>query len=200
LSAASLIEHGKENWIQAREEVVHAKGKGVIQTYWVLTRRQATSIVEVERPKFIQSNLPDSNSDLESVGSGNLSIWGEEDHLDESANGSFDLVSTMRGRKNDRLIDWQVDLLLRLIKQIIAGREPTATPISSPSTVVETCPVVFEEVSESIELPKFDPEAARARLSTADVPDVVILELREYVSTIASRYRYVAKILCCLAE
>ena len=193
------LEKGKENWIQAREDVVHAKGKGAIQTYWVLTRRQTPSVIADERPKFIQSNLHDSNSsDMESVGSGNISVWDEEEHLDESAIGSFELPTMMRGKKSDRLIDWQVDLLLRLIKQILAGRDPSIALISSPSTVIEPSCTVYEEVSESIEIPKFDPEAARkrARLSTVDVPEVVIAELRDFVSTILSRYRYVSKNYC----
>jgi hypothetical protein len=85
--------------------------------------------------------------------------------------------------------------LLRLIKQIIAGRDSTVSPLVSPGDVVETSSAVFEEVSESIELPKFDPEAARARAqaSIAQIPDVVIEELREYVSMIACRYRYVGR-------
>ena len=192
-TAQLLIEDGKNNWIQPRDELVHAKGKGAIQTYWVLTRRQTSSFIEDARPKFIQSNLQDSNTDMESVGSGNLSVWEDVEHPDESMKGSFDLPAMLRGKKSDRLIDWQVDLLLRLIKQMIAGREPDVIPISSPSNVIETSSTVYEEVSESIELPKFDPEAAqkRARLSTVDIPVAVITELREFVSNIASRYRYV---------
>lgn len=194
-TAQLLIEAGKENWILPREDVVHAKGKGAIQTYWVLTRRQNSSVdcIAEARPKFIQSNLQDSNSDMESVGSGNVSVWGDEENLDDSATCQFELPSVMLGGNTDRLIDWQVDLLLRIIKQILAGRDSNAPTLSCPGHVIQTGTAVFEEVSECIELPKFDPEAARARTSTiVEVPEVVISELREYVHMIAVRYRYVS--------
>ncbi len=192
-TAQLLIEAGKENWIQPREDVVHAKGKGAIQTYWVLTRRQNSSVgcASDARPKFIQSNLHDSNSDMESVGSGNISLWGDEDYMDESATGQFELPSVMLGGNTDRLIDWQVDLLLRIIKQILAGRDTNPPSLLSPGDVIQTGSAVFEEVSECIELPKFDPEAAGARTSTiVEVAEEIISELRDYVHTIALRYRY----------
>ena len=198
-TAQLLIEAGKQNWIQPREDVVHAKGKGAVQTYWVLTRRQNSSVdcVAEARPRFIQSNLHDSTSDLESVGSGNASVWGDEENPDESG-GPFEMPSVMLGGNTDRLIDWQVDLLLRIIKQIIAGRDACAPILEAPGEVIETSSAVFEEVSECIELPKFDPEAARARTSTiVEVPEAVISELRDYVHTIAMRYRYVMSLNCC---
>ena len=35
-TANHLIAAGKESWIQAREDRVHAKGKGILQTYWLV--------------------------------------------------------------------------------------------------------------------------------------------------------------------
>ena len=34
-TADLLKEAGKEHWLTPREDVVHAKGKGAMQTYWV---------------------------------------------------------------------------------------------------------------------------------------------------------------------
>ena len=35
VTAHSLMEGGKENWVQPRTDVIQAKGKGSLQTYWV---------------------------------------------------------------------------------------------------------------------------------------------------------------------
>lgn len=198
-TAQLLIESGKENWIVPREDLVHAKGKGEIQTYWVLTQRSPSSVGgqgSIARPKFIQSTLQQSNSDVESAGSGT----GEEEEDNwlytdyEGGNeGSrhFDQSQMVVRGNYDRLIDWQVDLLLRILKQIIAGRDASQTSPFSPQAAIPAESKIFEEVSESIELPKFDAKAARARAlpSVVDIPDVVVEELREYVRMIANRYR-----------
>ena len=194
-TATLLIESGKENWIQPREDLVHAKGKGDIQTYWVLTRKQKRMSTAEARPKFIRPNLPDSGSDIGSVVSGNLSDWAIED-LDDSVC-ELERPSQILGAHTERLIDWQVDLLLRLVKQIIAGRDQQKSDLNFSSwsnvkaldEVGDAIPV--ESITESIELPEFDPEAARARVTTSDVeiPEVIVSELRVFVTTIATRYR-----------
>jgi hypothetical protein len=195
-TAQQLIESGKQNWIQRREDLVHAKGKGAIQTYWVLTRKQKRLNAAEDRPRFIQPSLPDSGSDLGSIGSGNLSDWAIED-LDDSARDQFEAPSVILSAHVERLIDWQVDLLLRLVKQIIAGRDQqiptdsksTASKVEALEEVGDAIPV--ESITESVELPEFDPEAAQARVrtSTVEIPQVIISELRAFVTMIATRYR-----------
>ena len=189
-TAQLLIEAGKDNWIQIREDVVHAKGKGAIQTYWVLSR--TIDAASDCRPKFIQPTLAnDCSSDKWSVTSGNDSAWGEDDELGGSLNAFDD--KTMLQNQYDRLIDWQVDMLLRLLKQIVAGRDETSQLTINPTELVAWDRTVLEEVVDSVELPKFDPEAARARATAKPnlvlVPTIVIAELREYVRRICSLYR-----------
>lgn len=42
-TADLLILAGKNNWIQPREELVNAKGKGQVQTYWIMPRSSSGS-------------------------------------------------------------------------------------------------------------------------------------------------------------
>ena len=42
-TAEALTEMGKETWVTPREDKVYAKGKGELQTYWVLPRGKAGS-------------------------------------------------------------------------------------------------------------------------------------------------------------
>jgi hypothetical protein len=192
-TAQLLIAADKENWIQPRDDVVHAKGKGAIQTYWVLTRRQSPSVEgqSEHRPKFVQVTLStqESTTDVDSVGSENGSEWGDDEELSKTTT-AVDLPNVSLKGQYDRLIDWQVDIMLKLLKQIVAVRDYSTLPLLSPKVVARDC-IVLEEVSESIELPKFDPKAAklRARPSLVEVPEQVVTELREYVRMVMDRYR-----------
>ena len=192
-TAQLLIEAGKGNWIQPREDVVHVKGKGTVQTFWVLTARKAPSINELGEagPKFVPPSI--TNSDDRSIASGNLSVWGDEDGENGTLN-VFDLPPPTQMQQNNRLIEWNVDLLVRLLKQVVAGRDCQAPPqrklSRNPSEYILRKDSILDEVSESITLPKFDPRAAkaRARPSSVEIREEVISQLREYITIIASKY------------
>jgi hypothetical protein len=208
-TAQLLLEAGKGNWFLPRGDLVHAKGKGSIQTYWVLTtRRSQTSRtvdenglpVVVGAPKFFQSSLSvslnDANSEHESIASGNNSVWGEEveeeQQLKPRSSRILDVPALAQRVQIDRLIDWQVDLLLRLLKQVAAGRDRTTyQPVKDPNEVIVRMDTVLDEVSECIVLPKFDPRAAKARvqLSVNELSSKVVRQVRDYVTEIANRYR-----------
>jgi class 3 adenylate cyclase len=195
-TAQLLIEAGKENWIQARADLVQAKGKGLIQTHWALTNRRGASSQDVqveERPKFIKPTMSteDSDSDSVSVDSGNASVWGDEEDLGEGTS-ILDLPEAAMQSQYDRLIDWQADIMVRLLKQIIAGRAVDRKVQFDPSTVVPRDGMPpLEEVTTNIELPKFDPKAARLRAypTLFAVPEEVVRELHQFVRMIAVRYR-----------
>ena len=40
-TADCLISAGKGHWVEAREDLVEAKGKGAMQTYWITPKRSA---------------------------------------------------------------------------------------------------------------------------------------------------------------
>jgi class 3 adenylate cyclase len=186
-TAQLLIEAGKENWILPRENAGNdVKGHARLQTYWVLTRRQGSVELESSRPKFIPvATIQEANSDDDSI-SGNGSVWGDDEDWKE---GNDILENT---DQIERQIEWQVDLLQRLISQIIAGRQGKAREEFSRPEVIKRDGTVLEEISESIELPKFDPRAAKAvatKNSEVKVPAQVVSELREFVKNVAQRYR-----------
>ena len=200
-TAQLLIEAGKENWIQSRDELVQAKGKGQIQTYWALTSRgrrtSSREIFQVEdRPKVVRSTLSTEDSysndideeDDKSGYSGDTSYWRNEDF---GASKSI-LDFSQAAIQNDRLIDWLVDIMTKQLKQIIVGRAVERNERFEPSqALVQPTNVPRDEVTESIELPKFDPRAAKLRASkiASDVPEKVVRELRQFVSKIAAGYR-----------
>lgn len=44
-TTAKLLQHkhGKGHWLQPREDLVHAKGKGAMETYWLVPERSASN-------------------------------------------------------------------------------------------------------------------------------------------------------------
>jgi hypothetical protein len=172
---------------------------GQIQTFWALTRRQTRSKSgekensELNRPKFIPLSSRDAADDgHESDGDSETgSVWHDDDeHMNGSTNGILDLSGQLSSHY-ERLIDWQVDLFSKLLKQIVAGRNMSDVERPDPDTVLNlNCPV-FEEVTDSIPLPKFDAQVARARVrqtQSVELPAEVISELRSFIRDIARGY------------
>ena len=87
-TAESLIAMGKEGWIRKRQDLVEAKGKGSVQTYWLASR-----------PKEVEQNKPDElfsmgdkrKLDMYAMGGKGISTrMGFADNLSDSDTDSFD--------------------------------------------------------------------------------------------------------------
>lgn len=187
-TADLLIAAGKNNWIREREEKVRAKGKGELQTYWLEVRHDGTASV----------TSGSSNSDL-------------HDHDDlkmpqPSATPVKDAPSVVRplDAKAKRLVDWNCDQMIRLLKHVVArrnaqGRRSSAVPGSatdkqsaeSRDSILQKKGTVLEEVREIIRLPNFDPNVYRNHddPDAVQLSDDVLQQLHDYVSTIATLYR-----------
>ena len=161
-TANLLREGGKEHWVQERQDLVLAKGKGTLQTYWLESEDTAAK------------NDPEDKD-----------MWG---------------FAEMADNKEDRLINWQVEIFTQLLKQVVARRDATAAASSKhgPSSSLapshwtqdpnKTC---LDEVKEIITLPEFDAHAVKLQEDPeqVDLGQTVIGQLRAYISTIASMYR-----------
>lgn len=168
-TADLLIAAGKANWLSQREDVVNPKGKGEMQTYWLELNAKTDS-----------SSVLDASS---SAGS-------EKMHEEDVGGGmsGFDA-------KAIRLIEWNVDVLLRLLKLIEARRraclipEAEATPphearftMSGQSTI--------DEIKEIVALPKFrDVAVQQEDPEEIELNQVVVRQLHDYVCNIAAIYR-----------
>lgn len=165
---------------------MRAKGKGELQTYWLEVRQDGTASV----------TSGSSNSEF-------------VDHTDDdlkmpqpAAKPVVDSGPTARplDAKAKRLVDWNCDQMIRLLKHVVARRNAQArrssqiqasTNESFLNVNLRKVGTVLEEVREIITLPKFDPKVYR----NLDDPDSVQLseevlqQLHDYVSTIATLYR-----------
>lgn len=206
-TAHLLMAAGKSHWIEPREELVVAKGKGELQTFWLEPKRQrrvsmsATAAADdfvrackiskrhsqaletrqvKERPKYTREDTLNSK------------MWGDTS-LDES------FEPSVVHDKYTGLIDWNVDVLVHHLARVVAGRKQRDGNVrrSGHQTLVDhsveinnlTSPI--DEVAEVIIFPRFDPNrntSGRARVKNMLVQQIRPL-LHDFVSTIASMYR-----------
>ena len=182
-TADLLLAAGKSNWIRERAEKVRAKGKGELQTYWLEVRHETAASV--------------------TSGSSNSDLHDEELRVPQPAAKIMkDSGPTSRplDAKAKRLVDWNCDQLIRLLKLIVARRNAQArrgSQLASGETEglfssnLRKVGTVLEEVREIIMLPKFDPKVYRNHddPDSVQISDEVLQQLHDYVSTIATLYR-----------
>ena len=185
-TADILCARGKSHWVNVREKKVHAKGKGELQTYWIETK----STLPYTRRFSDPSRDTDTIDTIESEGS---SIWGVDEEIPESV--------TQRA-KHQRLIDYNVDLLMHHLRRVVAMRNALLMAgrrcsqgglppvIHEPSTDSEDR-MVLDEVTEVIRLPQYDATAVKGYVDpdTIELPPKVISQLKRYVSVVGAMYR-----------
>lgn len=87
-----------------------------------------------------------------------------------------------------RLIDWNSDVLLKLLKQVVAKREASGKGGWDDDPPIEVKANIEDELVDVIALPPFDKEAHKHPKSI-DVAPQVAQQLKEFVSAIAQAYR-----------
>jgi class 3 adenylate cyclase len=169
-----LNKANKTSWVIPREDKVHLKGKGTLQTFWLDPRRgNAQSIASATSRR--------SAASLASL-TGNMLATG--------ANATDGL------QRKQRLIEWNVEVLYDLLNRVVAGRSiavspiPTRAPSDSAAEAKRQSSgrIVIDEMTEVISLPRFNPSADH-QLKPVLLPDAVKEQLHEYVSNIAHAYR-----------
>jgi class 3 adenylate cyclase len=159
-TAKLLIDAGKASWVKPREELVHAKGKGTIQTYWV------------EPPST--SNAAAAVSDFSGENS-------EESSLDDKARRlvgwNTDVLSRLLKLIQSRR---------RASRKTRKGKDGRSE--SEPSLQSHGC--ALDEVKEVIDMPNYDVtvSALVEDAENIELDSNVEKELRSYVVTICMMY------------
>ncbi|KAL7568291.1 hypothetical protein ACA910_022628 [Epithemia clementina (nom. ined.)] len=178
-TADLLLAAGKGNWFRPRQDKIHAKGKGQLQTYWLAT---------------------DFNNNNQ-VGSGS--------QLPEGATVPVPLHAAAPGHvldKSERLVKWNCDLLMKSLLEIECARvsaaeqstttapvppSPEQFPQSNPAYDMDSSrhETVLEEVQEIIRLPQFNGGATKTKPSDVQLPPIVAEQLHSYIGAVAMLYR-----------
>ena len=215
-TADLLISANKNHWIHPRKDMVHAKGKGLVQTYWVIGTKLSTGPGSKTNLGAIADSLVASTSSLPIENGDDHSDITEEplDKIHHSVGsqgewiGDEEMVDPLIVSPHlQRLIDWNVDLLAKIIKTILATRyarrsmelnsdsshllmSHSATSLPAPTLIINANP--RNEYCEAVQLPHYDPGRLVKRGSMGkfshELDDAVKNQLRDYITTIACAY------------
>jgi class 3 adenylate cyclase len=142
-TADQLMEAGKAYWVKQRDKLVAAKGKGEVQTYWIVNRGSSSEIPFGARsqscemgPQGVETKRvtpPRTRSMLTTVGSVRGVQRATSDSLAKMTSKVPESTLTMGARSSEKreesLVEWQVEMFTRLLKAIVATRgEGDKTP------------------------------------------------------------------------
>ena len=144
-------------WVTKREDLVVAKGKGTMQMHWL----------KIDAASRAPSVVEQSEGGAE--GSGECQ-WGNNEACNIA-----------------RLVDWNVEMLLQLLKQVMAGHKVACTtgaswkePMKGNKGSKETVP--SDEVAKIVMSPGFDSKKSQQNLATDfNLGDAAEPELHEFV-------------------
>jgi hypothetical protein len=161
-----------------------AKGKGELVTYWLVIKSNSSGC---QSSRSSESGTVTSQRD------------GEEDNHQDT--GTVTPAANCRQslklnfEKTERLIDWNSDVLCRLLQQIMVcrgGSTPLMTKIDDSDFICNAGVLAdknpFDEVKEIIALPPLNKFKNSRSAADIPVPKIVEEQLRNYVSRIAAMY------------
>jgi len=186
---------GKADWLRRRDQLVTAKGKGKLQTYWLLTKQDCRlyetayiSTTEFQQPDH-QSTETQSLPEEITQASLNLST------------STYESIEALLSPKMKRLCQWNVDVLARLLKQIVAHRnasqqihyrrENFEKQLTERESEIRCQFMVLDELVETIPLPGFDQRVYKRQQNPDDIvlPEAVMEQMKLYVACVAAMYR-----------
>eukprot|EP00980_Cylindrotheca_fusiformis_P017709 scaffold5563_cov94-Cylindrotheca_fusiformis.AAC.2 len=177
-SADLLNEAGLGRWIMPRSTKIFVKGKGQMQTYWL--RRKKAGKPKSRSDKITVAETEETEEESDSM----------EDNLL-----AFSVSKDQGMTKIERLVEWNVEVLGKLLQQIIASRDGDVNDIESLSDTERSIGrdggTVLDEFTPIIPLKRFEVGDLRARRrpSSIDIGDKAKSQLRSYLSEIAGMYR-----------
>jgi hypothetical protein len=165
-----------------REDRIVAKGKGEMVSYWLETTSMSTG---GKSNRSSETGMGSSYEDAEQDNDYKVAGIENVNHCKSIS------------AKTERLVDWNTDVLCRLLKQIMIRRGgPTSTEPGIEWKDIDLNKGLmdiakknpFDEVKEIIALPPLNSIKALHGLLDVEVPKNVIEQLRDYVSQIAAMY------------
>jgi len=192
-TAELLRKEGKGKWVKAREDKVAVKGKGMMQTCWLKLRRP------IRKKKVVMKEDREDLLDFSGKAIGDMDMVHRDEKGDNSDNSDEDddydnRLPEMSNQlsKKQRLIEWNVDSLSKLLQQMVACRPEGHIPedLSYLENTFGKHNIALDEFENIVTLPKIGPHQLMERRDPNEIilPYEVLGQLREYVSRIADMY------------
>eukprot|EP00980_Cylindrotheca_fusiformis_P003086 scaffold719_cov117-Cylindrotheca_fusiformis.AAC.6 len=178
VTAELLTEAGFASWIIPRSMKMFVKGKGEMQTYWMR---------KSDRP------IKPRAADLES-GMGTLEEEAETEESSRTVGQESEILGIEEMNKTERVVEWNVEVLVSLLEQIVGSRGGVTNQIQTLSSAEKSIGTggrtVLQEFTPIIPLKRFDTEELerRRRTITVDIGEDAKSQLRRYISKISGMY------------
>ncbi|CAB9517945.1 Receptor-type guanylate cyclase gcy [Seminavis robusta] len=192
-TAELLRAGGKPHWLQPREEKIAVRSKGMVQSYWVFPKNSSDASSTYSGSSFESPNMGILDNKRKSS-SKPLLRNSEAEVLaftDDASADQDDLLDL----KTQRLVDWNVQILSRLLKQVMAKRQAAGTCESSEPLSEEELATVgngktpLDEVKEIVQLPIYCAATKEVNYEDVELIPVVKQQLHTLVYSFASWYR-----------
>jgi hypothetical protein len=220
-TAVELKRWDRASWVKPRAETVSAKGKGEMQTYWLLTKLESIEMSKKGKVSqqgqvnvgtfpnlrgYPQANdVHHSDEQMLKRKEGSTVELTTGNIIDEDGDGSLEeVLQDNMTTKVWRLVEWNVKVLSKLLQQILAARDSTASSQEPGDTLSLArledelqgprdgwSTTVLGEFKDIITLPVVSPEELQRRKDphSIELPESVVCELRDFLTLVAAMYR-----------
>jgi Adenylate and Guanylate cyclase catalytic domain len=169
-----LLDFGKSHWVTIREDKVLAKGKGVLNTYWLQTT--VSDLVE-------SSNAGETATDTASTASSGIG-----EYMQGNRGAPIGTDDNIQG-----LVEWNVNIIKAALVKVVANRRVQKTKATSQQHMLEleqeflAAGTSLNEVKEIVSLPKYA-QVSTHQLKEVDLDDTIIEQLRDFIHNLAFLY------------
>jgi hypothetical protein len=200
------MEAGKEHWLEKRKDPVHAKRKGIVETFWIIGSKNTLNNHTTSRRGSDVNSDSEQFSDTEQMAASFTTISGTSTYENSEVRESnlnvkhafnlalYDLPDYSANGGDLDLINWHVIVLGGYLQQILYHRDRLGMPESrvyNPGKAIARGSCVFDEVSETTSLPDLNEKSKMAKSDPFSIvlPRSVITHLRDFISISAQNYR-----------
>jgi hypothetical protein len=140
-TADLLTKAGKGYWVKPRDDLVHAKGKGNVQTYWLVSRSDNFSIQanrssdDLEHELGIKRVAPSRTRSMLSRGEPTRGVKrATSDSIKKIEKLSDSATPDRDDQREERLVQWQLEVFTQLLRKILAARDEALPPEEEKKT------------------------------------------------------------------
>ena len=168
-----LLEAGKSHLVEMREDRVNAKGKGVLNTFWL----------KLDSPDLLFKGFASEGSTQ--TGSTVSSVMLQKATL---------FPSTFVD-KNQGLVDWNVNILKSSLVDVVAHRNASQVKPASPEAIQHLekeymkSRTSLKEVKEIVSLPEYNAAATSQIPNEIVLSEMVMGQLKLYIFNLSTMYK-----------